>query len=93
MAEKGAGAGRGVRGRLRDVSLTRVGLVMAGTALFKFLGSLLVLVLVLVTGSGFSAGKLLDAVAALVCQLGLVSLVLWLLARLRARGARPSTGG
>ncbi|MFJ8154483.1 hypothetical protein [Streptomyces sp. NPDC094468] len=93
MAEKGAGEGRGVRGRLRDVSLTHVGLVVAGGALFKFLGSLLVLVLAFLAGSGFSAGKLLGSVADLAGGLGFVSLVLWLVARLRARSGRPSPGG
>ncbi|MER5525165.1 hypothetical protein ABT075_11245 [Streptomyces sp. NPDC002677] len=92
MAEKDAGEKRTARRSWRDVPLTPVALKVVAGVLLKFLGALLLLAFALVSGSGFSAGKLLDAVLDLVGGLFFACLFLWLFARLRSRKGRPSPG-
>ncbi|MGW2960411.1 hypothetical protein ACWDGI_18240 [Streptomyces sp. NPDC001220] len=90
MAEKDAGERRGARRSRRDVSLSHMACTLLGSALSKFLFALLGLAFALVTGSGFSAGKLLDAVLDLAWGLVFACLFLWLFARLRSWWGRPS---
>ncbi|MGW7423106.1 hypothetical protein ACWGJB_24205 [Streptomyces sp. NPDC054813] len=89
MAEKDAGKSRTARRSWRDVPLAHLAFFLVGSALLKFLGALLRLAFALVSGSGFAAGKLLDAVLDLVGGLFFAGLFLWLFARLRSRKGRP----
>jgi hypothetical protein len=84
MGRDDAGKRRTARRSWRHVPLTPVAFVMVGNTLLKFLGALLFLAFALASGSGFSAGKLLDAVIDLVGGLLFSCLFLWLFARLRS---------
>ncbi|MEU2618595.1 hypothetical protein ABZ642_10560 [Streptomyces sp. NPDC007157] len=90
MAEKDAGERRRARRSWRDVPLGHTALMVVSNMVLKFLGTLFLLVYALVSGSGFAAGKLLDAVLDLVGGLFFAGLLLWLFARLRSRMGRLS---
>ncbi|MER7837386.1 hypothetical protein ABTY98_16120 [Streptomyces sp. NPDC096040] len=93
MDRDDAGRRRTARKSWRDVPLTPVAFLMVGNTLLKFFGALLLLAFALASGSGFSAGKLLDAVIDLVGGLLFSCLFLWLFARLRSRKRGPSAQG
>jgi hypothetical protein len=92
MPRRTRGRSRTARRSRRDVPLAHLAFFLVGSALLTFLGALLRLAFALVSGSGFSAGKLLDAVLDLVGGLFFACLFLWLFARLRSRRSRPGPG-
>ncbi|MFF1747441.1 hypothetical protein [Streptomyces mirabilis] len=82
--EKEAESGRKPRKSWREVPLAFVAFMLLGNAVLKFLFALISL------SSGFSAGKLADALIHLAVGVLISCALLWIFTRLRSRKKRGS---
>ncbi|MFG2425688.1 hypothetical protein ACGFWD_42760 [Streptomyces sp. NPDC048448] len=82
---KNGESGRKPRKSWREVPLAFLAVILVGIAVLNFVSALFSL------GSGFSAGRLADALIRLVIQLLIDGAVLWIFIRLRSRTKRRST--